>query len=418
VTTHQHRPFRLLHALRRATQVGVVVAAAVTGYRFAHGLSLTSIEKYCPMGGLATSGSLATSQRFSCATGEFNFSLLLALLVLALIARKSFCSWLCPVGTISELIGALVGRVKGQKLRRKSKTHLALLTPPGKADGWLRLLRYPVLLAILYATFTSGELLFRPFCPYYVMFSFHGHDVAMWSYLVLAVFALGIVVIPLVWCRYLCPLGGALWPFARVAPLRIRRHPSACTDCGLCNRACGHSLPVATATDVTSGECTLCLECTQVCPAKGALTVASIGSSRAWPGLVVPLAILVLTLAGLYGGRIYAIPSYSKDYQADPSPTQLKEVRLKVKGVRCVDTAKMAATVFDGMDGIIRYTAYASRNDVVVVYDAALTDVATIVKLIQGPVYLPAAEEFVFHIYDVLEIDGLAVEKQQTKSSH
>jgi len=401
-----------MHYLRRAVQVGIVVAAAVTGYRFAIGLSLTSIEKYCPMGGLATSGSLATQQRFTCAAGEFNFSLMAALLVLALLARKSFCSWLCPVGTVSELLGSLVGRLKGKRARVRSGSDLALVAPPRKMDGWLRLLRFPVLFVVLYATFRSGELLFRPFCPYYVMFSFHGHNVEMWSYLLLAVFVVGIIIVPLIWCRYLCPLGGALWPFSRVSLLRIRRHRDKCTDCGLCDRACGQSIPVATAGDVTSGECTLCLECTEVCPAPGALSLASPITRRRWPRLAVPVLLAAMVFAGLYGGKIYAIPSYTQEFDYAVPVSELRSVRLKVKGVRCVDTAKLAATVFEGMDGIVSFIAYASRNDVAVAYDASRTDVDKIVKLIEGPVYIKSTEEFVFHIYEVLEIDGKPVAKK------
>ena len=406
-------PFPALHYLRRAVQVGLIVAAGATGYRFAAGLSLTSIEKYCPMGGLATSGSLATQQRFSCATGEFNFSLMAALLVLALLARKSFCSWLCPVGTISEMVGALVGRLKGRRRRVKSGTDLALVTPPRKLDGWLRLLRYPVLFVILYATFQSGELLFRPFCPYYVIFSFHGHNVEMWSYALLTVFAVGIIILPLLWCRYLCPLGGALWPFSRISLLRVRRHADACTDCGLCDRACGQSIPVATAGDVTSGECTLCLECTQACPAPGALSLGLPGSPLRWPRVAVPALIAVLVVAGLYGGKLYAIPSFTQEFVAAESAGDLRSVRLKVEGVRCVDTAKLAATVFEGMDGIVSFIAYASKNDVVIAYDATRTDVEMIVKLMEGPVYMKSSDEFVFRIYKVLEIDGKPVAKKQ-----
>jgi hypothetical protein len=401
--------FPVMHYLRRATQVGIVVAAAVTGYRFAIGLTLTTVEKYCPMGGVATSGSLATQQRFTCAAGEFNFSLMAALLVLALLSRKSFCSWLCPVGTVSELLGSLVGRIKGKRRRVQSGTDLALMAPPRRVDGWLRLLRYPVLFVILYATFRSGELLFRPFCPYYVMFSFHGHNVEMWSYALLAIFALGIIIVPLLWCRYLCPLGGALWPFSRFSLFRIRRHADTCTDCGLCDRACGQSLPVATAGDVTSGECTLCLKCTEVCPAPGALSLAMPATRRRWPRLAVPVLLVALVAAGLYGGNIYAIPSFSKDFQTNAATGELRSVRLKVKGVRCVDTAKLAATVFEGMDGIVSFIAYASRNDVVVAYDSAATNVVTIVKLMEGPVYVESSKEFVFHVYEVLEIDGKPV---------
>ena len=406
-----------MHYLRRTLQAGIVVAAAVTGYRFASGLSLTSVEKYCPMGGLATTGSLATQQRFSCATGEFNFSLMLALLVLTILARKSFCSWLCPVGTVSELAGALIGRLKGKARRVKSGTNIALVVPPRQLDRWLRLLRYPVLLAVLYATFRSGELLFRPFCPYYVMFSFHGHNVELWSYVLLGIFALGVLVLPLLWCRYLCPLGGALWPFSRISPLRVRRHAEACTDCGLCDRACGQSIPVATAADVTSGECTLCLECTQACPAPGALSLALPASSRRWPRVAVPALVVLLVAGGLWGGSIYAIPSFSQEYAKADSAGELRSVRLLVKGVKCVDTAKLAATVFEGMGGIVRFIAYASRNEVVIDYDASLTTIEAIVKTMNGPVYIKSSGEFVFHIYKVLQIDGKPVAKKLVTSS-
>ncbi len=405
-------PFPAMHYLRRTVQMGIVVAAAVTGYRFASGLSLTSVEKYCPMGGMATSGSLATQQRFSCATGEFNFALMVALLVLAILARKSFCSWLCPVGTLSELLGSVVGRLKGRTRQVKSGTSLALVVPPRQLDRWLRLLRYPVLFVILYATFRSGELLFRPFCPYYVMFSFHGHNVELWSYALLSIFALGVLIIPLLWCRYLCPLGGALWPFSRVSLLRVRRHAEACTDCGLCDRACGQSIPVATAADVTSGECTLCLECTQVCPAPGALSLAVPASNRRWPRVAVPAVVALLVVGGLWGGSIYAIPSFSQEFANADSAVELRSVRLQVQGVKCVDTAKLAATVFEGMGGIVSFVAYASRNEVVIDFDASQTTVEAIVKTMNGPVYIKSSGEFIFHIYQVLQIDGKPVAKK------
>jgi NAD-dependent dihydropyrimidine dehydrogenase PreA subunit len=409
-------PFPYLHYLRRAVQVGIVVAAAVTGYRFAAGLSLTHIEKYCPMGGVATSYSVATEQRFSCATGEFNFSLAIALLVLAILARKSFCSWLCPVGTVSELVGNLVGRLKGKRNRVRSGTDSALYAPPRKADGGLRLLRVPVLAAILYFTVLTGELIFRPFCPYYVMFSFHGHDVEMWSYALLALFVAGIIVIPMIWCRYLCPLGGLLWPFSRTGVLRIRRDAGSCTDCGICNRACPQSIPVATSDPVRSGECTLCLECTQACPVPGTLKVSAAGTRRALPGLLVPIAVALLVVAGLIGGQLYAVPSFARDYEAAQADAgRLEEVRFKVKGVRCVDTAILAATVYDGYPGIRRFTAYASRNQVVVEFDAAIVDVPKLVRLLEGPVYIESAQEFVFHIYEVLEIDGKPVPTEEKK---
>ena len=75
--------------------------------------------------------------------------------------------------------------------------------------------------------------------------SAHGHDVRLWSYAILAgVLALGVVV-PMAWCRYLCPLGVTLWPFSAVGRLRLRRDESRCTACAACTRACPHGIDVA-----------------------------------------------------------------------------------------------------------------------------------------------------------------------------
>jgi polyferredoxin len=122
-----------------------------------------------------------------------------------------------------------------------------------------------VLVVILVATWTTGELVFRAYDPYYVMVSAHGHEVRLWSYAILAgVLALGAVV-PMAWCRYLCPLGVTLWPFSALGRIRLRRDKSRCTGCAACTRACPHGIPVAGAIEVRSGECTLCLECSAAC---------------------------------------------------------------------------------------------------------------------------------------------------------
>jgi len=389
----------------------VVVAAAATGYRFMAGLSLTSVERYCPMGGLATSYSLATEGRFSCATGELNFAMLLALLLLAVVARKAFCSWLCPVGTVSELLGAVSAWFSGRSRRPGGvRGALGCYTPPPQVDGWLRLLRVIVLAVVLAATFRTAELVFRPFCPYYVMFSFHGHEVQMWSYGLLAVFAAGVLLVPFVWCRYLCPLGGALWPFARVGLLRVRRNVAVCTECRKCDRVCGHSLSVSTATEVRSGECTLCLECVEACPARGALAVGAARSGRALPPWAVPALVVAAVAGGVLAGNLFAVPSFAREYDVAENAGRPAEVRFVVRGVRCVDTAKLAATVFDGAPGVVSFVAYASRSEVLVTYDASRTDVQTLIRRIQGPVYMEQNGEFVFNVFEVVSIDGVAVD--------
>lgn len=252
--------------LRRSTQVVIVAATAVVGVRFALGWSLTSVETYCPFGGLETAYALVTRQRFTCAAGELNLALLVSLAVLTLLARKAFCGWACPLGATLEWTGRLTRRVFRTSLFEGP------WRVPAKVDAALKVsLRLLVLTAVLGATWVTGELVFRTYDPYYVMFSAHGHDIRAWSYGVLGAVLLLAFLVPMSWCKYLCPLGAALWPAASIGRLRLHRTEQHCTACGACDRACPQALAVSTVREVRSGECTLCLECTGACPAPGAL---------------------------------------------------------------------------------------------------------------------------------------------------
>jgi len=261
-------------------QFVIIVAAAVTGFRFAMGWSRTSIEAYCPFGGLEAGLSLITERQFTCATGERNLALFLALVLLTLLARKAFCGWVCPVGAISEWFAAL-GRKVFQRTRWDDRlAPLHALEPPRRVDRIMRWLRLPVLIIILYFTFKTGELIFRGYDPYYILFSFHGHEVRMWSYAILGVILLGVILFPMAWCRYLCPLGAALWPFSAVGRLRLVRHEETCTHCRACDHACPQAIVVSGTREVRSGECTLCFDCTEVCPEDKTLVLEVRGLGR------------------------------------------------------------------------------------------------------------------------------------------
>ena len=254
-----------LGALRLVFQDAIVVAAAVTGFLHAMGWSRTSVETYCPFGGLEAAYALVTEAQFTCATGERNLALFLGLLVLTLLTRKSFCGWICPVGAVSEWFAALGVKWFGKRRRDPSGERLHAFEPPRKVDRALRWLRWPVLGVILFFTYKTGELVFRGYDPYYVLFSFHGHDVKVWSYLILGVVLVGVVLVPMAWCRYLCPLGAALWPFSRVAGMRLVRSALSCSGCKACHRSCPQSLDPAKSKVVLSGDCTLCFKCVDAC---------------------------------------------------------------------------------------------------------------------------------------------------------
>ena len=390
------------HLLRRLVQLAFVLLAAGAGLGLARGWSSGGVERYCPFGGIETLWSIVTHQKFTCATGPYNLTLLVALVAVTLLVRKAFCSWLCPVGTVSEWLGMLARRFRRRGSGRGPDAP-GMFEPPPRVDSAARWLRLAILVAVVAATVGTSELVFRPYDPYYVLFSFHGHEVQWWSYpLVAALLALA-VVIPMAWCRYLCPLGCVLWPFSRVAWLRLRRSPEACSGCGRCDRVCPHGLAVSAVTEVRSGECTLCLECTRVCDRARALTLQPARLDRPLPGwfLVLPLAFAVA--AGLLTAEWVVFASFQRTYST-AQPRSTASALFTVDGVRCVDTAQMAAAQLDEVAGVLTLTAHASDRQLRITYDPAQTGPEAIRQALEGPVLEEKSGAFLFNVFRVLEI--------------
>ena len=231
------------------------------------GYGSRSFEAYCPFGGVESLWGLFTDGEFSCALGPLNLSLLVALLGLVLVAKKAFCGWACPVGFIGELTGRLGGLV----WRRRPRI-------PSRVDARLKLLRYAVLGVSLFFTYRAGELLLRGYDPYYLIFSGFGHgSLGALSIIVLGLTAAGAFVVPMFFCRYLCPLGAVFDPFSRLGLIRLHREPANCTSCGRCGRVCPQRIPVHELPVVRHRDCTNCLECVDACREKDALQLRLLG---------------------------------------------------------------------------------------------------------------------------------------------
>jgi polyferredoxin len=196
-------------------------------------------------------------------------SLLITFAAMAFLFRKAFCSWLCPVGTISEYLWRA-----GQKILRRN------FPLPRWFDIPLRGLKYLLLGFFVWAvsSMSSGAIEGFMRSPYGVI-----ADVKMLNFfrfigetglIVIGVLMLASVFVQNFWCRYLCPYGALLGLTSLLSPLRIRRETSACIDCAKCAKACPSALPVDRLVTIKSAECTGCLECIAVCPAQGALQMS------------------------------------------------------------------------------------------------------------------------------------------------
>jgi polyferredoxin len=197
--------------------------------------------------------------------------LLLAFVAISFVFRKAFCSWLCPVGTLSEYLWRA-----GRHIFRRN---FAL---PRWADLPLRSLKYILFGLFLWAVVGMSAAAITAFMsgPYGIvadvkMLNFFRH-MGVTAAVVIGLIAIASIFVKNFWCRYLCPYGAMLSLPALLSPVRIRRNEERCIDCAKCAKACPSLLPVDRLITIKSAECTACLECVSVCPAEGALHLSRV----------------------------------------------------------------------------------------------------------------------------------------------
>lgn len=302
---------------RPLVQVGTLLVTAVLGVRFFLFVSQfrsgmppavtharpAGVEAFLPIGGLvALKAWLATGWWDTVHPAAL--VLLLAFLAIALLLRRGFCSWLCPIGTLSEGLARLGRWLFGFNLK-----------PPPWLDRLLMVPKYLLLLFFFQAVWIGMP---GPIARQFLQSAYYqASDVKMLQFFldpslltvqVLVLLAVLSLLVENFWCRYLCPYGALLGLTGWFSPVAVRRLPSACTGCRLCDRACPARLQVSQAGTVLSPECTACLNCIEVCPARarGALELRLTASRRAirprvYAALVVGILVLAVISARLAG---------------------------------------------------------------------------------------------------------------------
>ena len=199
--------------------------------------------------------------------------LFMAFLAMSLLAKKSFCSWLCPIGALSERLWKL-----GRKIFRGN------LRLPSWLDIPLRSLKYLLLAFFVFIICSMSAATLNAFMhtPYGLiadvkMLNFF-RDLSQTALIVIVALVLLSMLIENVWCRYLCPYGALMGLASLLSPLKIRRNPAACIDCAKCARACPSALPVDRLIQIRSAECAACMACIAACPAEGALQFSLVPS--------------------------------------------------------------------------------------------------------------------------------------------
>lgn len=225
-----------------------------------------------------------------------NFVVVAALLLLTLVFGRIYCSIICPLGVMQDLLARL-------NFRRKYSF--------SKAISWLRYSMLGIMVVALIAGVGSLVALLAPYSsfgriathllqPLWRMgnnllaslaeradsYAFYNTDVWMkgWPTFVVAIVSFLIIAI-LAWrngrtyCNTICPVGTVLGFFARFSWLKVYFDEEKCRNCSMCSRKCKAACIDYKSHSVDYSRCVTCGNCLESCKF-GALKYAHKPSSK------------------------------------------------------------------------------------------------------------------------------------------
>jgi polyferredoxin len=221
----------------------------------------------------------------------FYFSMIT--IAVTLVLGRVFCGWICPLGTLNNIIGSLKKKSKERNREwQRLKYYILIfviassvftLQLAGILDPISLLIRslsvsiYPAfhyavtsvfdaiyksdikgitaLSEFIYSGLKKSVLSFQQ--PFYNQAIFIGS---------IFLFILGLnLVEKRFWCRYVCPLGAMLGLLSKFSILK-RSVSEGCTSCGACANACQGNANPDKKEEWRNTECYYCWNCDDICP--------------------------------------------------------------------------------------------------------------------------------------------------------
>ena len=408
-------------------QWGVLVALILFLTGLIPGETAADPEAYCPMGGLQAFATYLAQNSLPCSMSSLQVMMGLALVAAVVLFSKLFCGYLCPLGTVQDII---------KRLRVKFRIKSIKIANGSAIDKILRIIKYALLFLIFYMTVEESELFCKNLDPYYAVATGFQGEITLWMSIVsICVLVIGSLVVDMFWCRYLCPLGaisnslkfwvwigvlfgvyfaanviGAGIPWAvllgafciigyllevfnakpKYQILHVLKNESACNNCGLCQKMCPYHIDLRTFHNgkINHVDCTLCGECVAACANK-ALNVGikenKVGKFRK----VVPALLAVaLTLFGIWAGGKIELPTIDMKWNTEDVASENLQTTTfdNLRTLKCYGSAMTFKAKMEKVPGVHGVKVFVTRQSADILYNAE----ATSPEKIREAIYVPS----------------------------
>jgi MauM/NapG family ferredoxin protein len=297
---------------------------------------------------------------------------LLALVTVAVTALlgRVFCGWICPLGTLNNMVSSLKRSTGKQRGWFSLKYYLLAfvlaasvftLQPAGYLDPISLLVRSLSLGIYPAVNFIQGPLADASVSGVPVLAAFADHAYNFLKSTVFSFqqpyfsqsFAVSLIFIFILalnlaetrfWCRYLCPLGALLGVLSRFSILS-RSLSEQCPDCGRCHAFCqGGGLQAG-----KDQECLQCFNCDDLCPAAPDTSVHRLaGRGRVSVTDLEKRRLFASVAAGLIAVPLVRVGANSRPDNVEAAlirpPGSLEEGRFLARCIRCGECMKVCIT--------------------------------------------------------------------------
>ncbi len=418
-------------------QWGVLIAIIVFVTGIIPSEEAVDPEAYCPMGGLQALATYLANNSLPCSMSSLQVMMGIALVAAVVLFSKLFCAFICPVGTVQDLLSKARNamHIKGIKVRNGSV-----------ADKFLRIVKYALVFWIFYMTVNASELFCKNLDPYYAIATGFQGEITLWmSIVTISITVLGSFLVDMFWCRYLCPLGaisnslkfwlwigvlfgvyyvanvlGANIPWAvllgafcilgylleifhakpKLQLLHVVKDNIACNNCGLCIKKCPQHIDIKSFHNgkVNHVDCTLCGECVAAC-STGALNIGVCKPTKKRIWNLVPAVLTVALIAfGMWAGGKFELPTIDMKWGIENvaedgtvtqlvDPAALQTVSIEgLRSVKCYGSSMAFKAKLEKIPGVYGVKTFVKRHSADILYDPAKTNP----DKIQEAIYVPS----------------------------